>query len=252
MRALILLCAAASATASPPADPPRFEVASVKATANIQTGYGREQIIARPGSLIMHNMRLRACIKWAYDVKEYQIAAPSWMGSPGWMGSELARFEISAKATPDTPVAELKRMLQTLLAERFGMELHRQSKEMPTYAMNVVKSGSSLHPAEDQEAESTAVQPGNGPVMRMRSTTMAQFAEFLAGPLHTPVIDNTGLKGRFDLAVDMSAYKATAQDEEQYLFLKAMQDQLGLKLEKQKSQIEMLIIDHAEKMPTGN
>lgn len=248
----VLFSVAALATAASPADPPRFEVASVKLTPQsaIQTGYGNEHILARPGSLIMRNVRLRACIKWAYDVKDYQISAPSWMGSPGWLGADLARFEISAKATPETSVAELRRMLQTLLAERFKLEFHRQSKETNTFAMTVAKN-SLLHPSDDQEGESEAAPPRGGPGIILKNTTMAQFAELISGPLRVPVIDLTRIQGRFDINLDMSAY-VESRGEDPFVLIKAIQDQLGLKIEKQKIPLETLIIDRAEKLPSEN
>src|SRR5689334_24963400 len=120
MRSIVLLAFAALAYGAD-----RFDVASVKPTASIQSGFGKEQIVVQPGSVIMSNIRLRAAIKWAYDLKEYQVSAPAWMGSPGWMGSEIARFEIAAKTAPEASPADLKRMMQALLAERFKLEVHR-------------------------------------------------------------------------------------------------------------------------------
>src|SRR5947207_2069945 len=111
MRIALLSAAAAGCCF---ADSPRFEVASVKPTANVQSGFGKEQIVVQPGSVIMRNVRLRAVIKWAYDLKEYQISAPSWMGAPGWMGSEIARFEIAAKAPAGTSTPDLRLMMQAL------------------------------------------------------------------------------------------------------------------------------------------
>src|SRR3569832_2263397 len=88
--ALALFAVAASAQS--------FDVASVKLTTNIRTGYGYEKIVARPGNVAMSNVRLRAMIKWAYDVKDYQISGPSWLGLPGWLGADVARYEVQAKA----------------------------------------------------------------------------------------------------------------------------------------------------------
>lgn len=112
-----------------------FDVASVKPTADIRTGYGHEHVVARPGSLAMSNVRLRAMIKWAYDVKDYQISGPSWLHSPGWLGADVARYEVQAKAPADTQVATLRLMLQKLLAERFKLVLHRETREVPAYAL---------------------------------------------------------------------------------------------------------------------
>jgi len=116
-----------------------FDVASVKLTTSIRPGYGNEHIVARPGNLTMSNVRLRAMIKWAYDVKDYQISGPSWLGLPGWLGGDLARYEVLAKAPAETPVATLRLMLQKLLADRFKLALHRETREVPAYALTVTK-----------------------------------------------------------------------------------------------------------------
>jgi uncharacterized protein (TIGR03435 family) len=78
MRLFRLLALTSTALAQP-----AFDVASVKEVADFAPGPITEKIIANPGTLTMHGVRLRACIKWAYDVKDYQISAPTWMGAPG-------------------------------------------------------------------------------------------------------------------------------------------------------------------------
>jgi uncharacterized protein (TIGR03435 family) len=254
MRLLILLSTAALVTAAVPDDPLRFEVASVRLTPreSIRTGYGYERVVARPGSVMMHNLRRRACIKWAYDVKDYQITAPGWMGAPGWLGADLDRFEIAAKASPDTSVVDLKRMMQTLLAERFKLEFHRQPKEFGTLVMTVGKKGLSLQSSKDPEGDSLAVAPPQGSALIiLQSTTLSQLADLMSGPLRMPIIDKTGVDGRFDLRIDMAPYMASGGQDPMVL-ASALEEQLGLKLEKQKTQIEMLIIDHVEKTPTEN
>jgi uncharacterized protein (TIGR03435 family) len=250
MRILIVFAAAVVGVAAP-ADPPRFEVASVKATANIQSGYGNERVIAHPGSVTMHNMRLRALIQWACDVKDYQISAPAWMGEPGWLGSDLARFEISAKAAPNTEVAELRRMLQTMLAERFKLKLHRESKEITGFQMTVAERGFARHASDDPDGESAALAPRGKPAIILKSTTLAQFAELIAGPLRVPVVDSTGIQGRYDINIDLAPF-AGPGNEDAYTIIRAIEEQLGLKFEKRKIQLETLVIDHAEKMPTEN
>jgi hypothetical protein len=98
--ALVLFAIAASAQS--------FDVASVKLTTNIRPGYGNEHILARPGSLSMSNVRLRAMIKWAYDVKDYQVSGPSWLGPPGWLAATW-------RGTRFSP-----RLLRTLRSRPFG------------------------------------------------------------------------------------------------------------------------------------
>src|SRR5262245_27511500 len=102
-----------------------FEVASVKPAAPRTEGSRRESIEVGPGSLTLRNIRLSSCIKWAYRVFEYQIAGP------GWLTTE--RFDIVAKAEGPAEEQELRLMLRGLLAERFKLAFHRQTKEMSAY-----------------------------------------------------------------------------------------------------------------------
>ena len=88
----------------------------------------------------MRNVRLTSCIKWAYSVQDYQISGP------GWLNTE--RFDIIAKAEGPAPDNQLRSMLQALLAERFKLALHRQTKELAAYALTIGKNGHKLHPSE--------------------------------------------------------------------------------------------------------
>jgi uncharacterized protein (TIGR03435 family) len=171
--------------------------------------------------------------------------------SEGDLCRDLACFEISAKAAPDTPVAELKRMRQSLLADRFKLELHRQRREIAGFQMTVAKRGASLRAAEDPEGESTTVAPRGKPAIMLESTTVAQFAELLAGTLRVPVVEATGIQGRYDFNIDLTVYVGSG-NEDDCTVVRAIEEQLGLKLEKQEIQMEMLVIDRAEKLPTEN
>jgi uncharacterized protein (TIGR03435 family) len=251
--AVLLLLAAGVALAQNPDDRPRFVVASIKMLPAPAPGqpFGSESIVANPGSLIMRNIRLRACVKWAYGVKEYQILSPAWMGSAGWMGPDISRFEIIAKAAEDTPVSQLRLMLQSLLAERFKMAFHREMKEMPASALVVVNQAPGLRPSENQDGRSSMVP--NGAILSFQMTSLPEFAEFVSGPLGVPVLDMTELKGRFDFKIDVTSFGITVERGDQRdAFLQAMQAQLGLKLERRKAPIEMLVVDRAEKAPTEN
>ena len=234
---------------------PHFEAASVKqvpgVTANGQS-VGGETIAAVPGSLTLRRARPRSCIKWAYDLKEYQITGPAWIGISGGFGPEVARYEIFAKTAPGTPIAEMRLMLRTLLAERFGFAMHLESKEIPAFRLTMVKAGPQLHPAADMEANRTSSDRGK--YYYLFSTSMAEFAEWLSSSVGAPVLDATGMPGKFDLSLNESAYFPPGGDDNDYRFatVKAVQEQLGLKLEKRPALIEMLIVDRAEKVPVEN
>jgi uncharacterized protein (TIGR03435 family) len=243
MRLFTLLALTATALAQP-----AFDVASVKEVADFEPGPTSEKIVANPGNLAMHSIRLRACIKWAYDVRDYQISGPSWMGAPGRLGRDIARYEILAKAPADTSVAQMKVMLQKLLAERFKLVLRRETREMPVLIMTIARPDSGLKSAADQNARSRFF-PGPDNSLQFLNTTVAEFAEVIAGPLQIPILDRTGLTGRFDCTL---RNPRGPREDFSDMVTEAIRQQLGLKLEKQKAPIEMLFVDNAQQKPVEN
>jgi uncharacterized protein (TIGR03435 family) len=224
-----------------------FEVASVKPTANIDSGYGKERIVAHPGSLTMSNVRLRTCIQWAYGLRDYQIAAPDWLGAPYDYG-RVPRYEIAAKARPDTPIVDLRLMLRTLIAERFKMTTHRESRAVASWALTQDKSPHKLQSPKDPDGEFKATPSTTG--LTLQNSTLDEFSDLISGPLRMPVLNLTGLRSRFDFSLVFSDYPVPSEPD--YLFSRAIREQLGLKVAEQKAQIEMLIVDHIEKQPTAN
>ncbi len=126
-----------------------FEVASIKPAAPQEMGRMMVQMGGDPGRIDFKNVSLRDMVRQAYDVKDYQVNAPDWMSS--------VRFDVQAKYPPDTPREIRNVMLQNLLADRFGMKVHKESKELPIYSLVVGKNGPKLKKAEDKPA------PPNGP-----------------------------------------------------------------------------------------
>src|SRR5580698_962517 len=127
VRTVTTLLFASFAALAQPAQPPTFEVASVRAGQP-----GRESIETGPASLTMRNARLSACIRWAYGVQDVQVSGPAWLNDV-W-------FDIFAKSAREVKVAELRAMLQTLLSDRFKLAVHRDSKEMTALVLTVSKS----------------------------------------------------------------------------------------------------------------
>ena len=175
----------------------------------------------------------------AYALGPNQIA-----GGPAWLDSD--RFEILAKA--EQPVDNdlvLMRMLQTLLAERFQLMVHRETRTIPALVLEVAKNGPKLEKAEGKEA---STNNGRG-LIDARTITMRRFAEVLSRQMDLPVIDGTGLPGAFDLKLEWAPPNAKP-DSGPSVFA-ALQEQLGLRLESRKMPIEILVIDRAEK-PSEN
>jgi uncharacterized protein (TIGR03435 family) len=138
-------------------------------------------------------------------------------------------------------------MMQALLAERFHLAVHREMREIPVLVLTAPKPKPALHPAPD--AEGPGRPSGSGGELSVKGMSMAEFAEFLAGPLGVPVIDRTGLTGRFDFTVSA---KFAQPDDTQGAIFDTLEDQLGLKLQREKSPVEMLVVDRADQKPTEN
>jgi uncharacterized protein (TIGR03435 family) len=258
---IFTLCAAFGQAPAAPA----FDVASVKKSdlsgmmgEGKGEARGKASLGTTPGTLNIRNMSLHSCVEWAYHLKDYQVTGP------GWIDNE--RFDIVGKAADPVRDDELRKMLQTLLADRFKLVFHRETRELPVYALTVGKEGSKMKQSEG-EGESNLKPKGARPVITADHTSMTQLAELLSQPLRRPVIDMTGLKGGFDFTIDLEKYVDVSQIKRgageghgegdmqttiETAVVMALREQLGLKLESKKSPIDMIIVDKAEKVPTEN
>jgi uncharacterized protein (TIGR03435 family) len=197
-----------------------------------------------PGTLRMRDVTVATCIKWAYGVQDSQILGPSWLQDD--------HFDITAKAEGPAGDKEMKLMMRGLLAERFKLVFHRQEKELKSFAMTVAKGGAKLKVAEG-EGKSVMQNSANGTVAK--STTMQEFGDMLSGPLQTPVVDKTGLPGRYDFTLDFTNYlpedMKTMRPDAVTVIMSALQGELGLKLEGRKEMVEVMVVDRVER-PSEN
>jgi uncharacterized protein (TIGR03435 family) len=186
---------------------------------------------------------LRSLIAYAYDVKDYQIS-----GTPSWAGSLL--YTINAEAPGDAaPTQEEARpMLQALLADRFQLKLHRETKELPVYHLIQAKKTSKFTPAGPDETFSWNLTPGQG-TLRSKATkeSIGDFVQLTGVSADRPLIDKTGLTGYIDYDILISQPEGRSQDDVNRAILDAIKDQLGMKLEPAKDPIEMLVVDRVEK-----
>ncbi len=237
---------------------PGFEVATIK-PANPDTP-GQSILVGRGGGNLFTttNTTLADLIIFAYGVHPKQLT-----GAPGWV--EADKYDLSAK--PDQPgvpnAMQLRTMVQKLLAERFGLALHRDKKELSAYTITVAKSGHKLNKSDSQGNLPGFGGRGPGSII-VRNTTLREFADFLqARLLDRPVVDETGLDGRFDFTLKWAPDAAqlaqlppgvprppTADDGTPDIF-GAFPQQLGLKIESVKAPVEVLVIDKVAK-PTDN
>jgi uncharacterized protein (TIGR03435 family) len=219
-----------------------FEVASVKPN---KSGDGGMNINTSKGMWRASNIS----VEWL-KVNTYEILPQQIVGAPGWTGSE--RFDIEGKFDPDESIPGPERSrqyqlrLQALLSTRFQLQMHRETKEWQSYVLVAGKRGPKLKPSE---GDGGSMRSTNGH-MECQGTTMENLAGNLALRLGRPVVDQTGLAGKFDFTLD---YEEEGQATEGYApsLVTAVQDQLGLKLESKSAPVEMLVVDHVER-PSGN
>ena len=255
--------------------PLTFEVASIKPSAPDARG---TMFQMQPGGGVrISGATLRTLITFAYDVRDFQVS-----GGPGWINSD--RFDIVAHAErssasqnpPANPLQmsdeqrksgmeQTRERLRSLLAERFQLAVHRDNKEQTVYALVVAKNGPKLPAAKD----------GSGPGrMRMgrgqfdgQGVEMQMLATVLSNEVGRPVIDRTGLKGKFDVKLEFTPEPGQGfgplgppppgveapppPDPNGPSIFTALQEQLGLRLESQKGPAETLVIDRVER-PSEN
>jgi uncharacterized protein (TIGR03435 family) len=264
-------------------DTVRFDVASIKpatdASGKVRVG---DQIWTsagasfRPGGAFEAvNATLGSIIRLAYGLREFQT-----VGAPVWVDTD--RFDIQARGPQGAAESEGPRRLQSLLAARFALKVHRETRDRPIYALVLARANGSIGPrlrqsdgppapAASRAANGACTPPGPpGPIsMRLCGVTMAQLVDTFL-PMYTGrrVVDRTGLAGGFDLAISFDSrqmvagvgpgggFPASPQAAEPpapdvVSIFTALEEQLGLKLQAQTGPDEVLVIDHVER-PTPN
>lgn len=228
--------------------PPVFDVASVKPFRGGGGGrsgatglsspravggglrFGPGRVASAPAGVTARKMILEA-----FHLTQYQLS-----GGPGWLDS--VRFDLEAKAERANE-NQLRQMLQTLLADRFNLVVHHETKDVPVLALMVAKNGPKFHEWKAGDPMPEFGSGGHANSFRDRGTMQRLVDVLSSGPdVDRPVLDKTGLKGVYVFYVEW--------DEDQD-FLPAMQQQLGLKLEPQRSPVDHLVIDHIDK-PEAN
>ena len=260
------------------AQTPQFEVASIKPASPDARGMF---ITPGPGGGVrISNMTLKEMIVLAYRVQPFQIS-----GGPPWLDS--LRYDVVAKPETKPKQDEIPLMLQALLAERFQLTIHRETKELPMFALVLARKDGKLGPklvphegecpAPDPNKPPAPPEPGKPPklgcggmMMGPRGLTavgmpVASLVPMLSRILGTTVVDKTGLTEKFDISAEWAPDEnqaaallppgapppSPAADNGGPSVFTALQEQLGLKLESQKGPVEILVIDRVEK-PSEN
>jgi uncharacterized protein (TIGR03435 family) len=229
---------------------PRFDVALVK----VNHAGGRTTRRIEPQSVTYLNITLGEFIQMAYDVKRYQIDGPDWITN---VGSD-ARYDIVAKSAAPASERQLQAMLAPLLAERFHLAVHRDTRVVPIYALVVGKNGPKLTPSAGDGEPNVSPNPAGG--FRYRNYPMGALVAMLSVLRTTgrPILDRTGLTGPFDFTANLQDLPAgtniddlkRATFESESTVFTALEEQLGLKLNPDRASIEMLVVDRADRVPT--
>lgn len=226
-----------------------------------------------PTRFSTQNLNLENLVTLAYGIEHYQLSGPDWLSQE--------RFDIVAKVPEGATREQLWLMLRNLLEERFKLAAHHEQKEIQTYELTAGKNGPKLRESRDKpepdaagprassgpslDADGFPVLPGRGSGMaatngrarrRFVRASMEDLARALSGQLGRPVTDATGLKGKYDFTLSwvMQPLRANGDDAGNTGpdLIGAVQEQLGLRLEAKKGTVDMLVIDHIEKVPTEN
>jgi len=240
--------------------PPTFEVVSIKPLEHFVSPQGRPPSDA--GRVSYSSIVLWALIMRAYDVKKYQLDTPAWMDSQ--------YYDVMAKIPDGASQTQVPAMLQTMLADRFGLKVHWESQVQPVYALVVSKGGPKL-----KKSDSDALGPDAKPAGRttsfsttghfeFRRTNMDQFAQALSANVGKPVINMTDVEGIYDIVMDLNpadvemfksftlSSDVTISENQNAGSVFTVLQGLGLKLESRKAPIQHLIVDSALKVPTEN
>jgi uncharacterized protein (TIGR03435 family) len=241
---------------------PQFEVASVK-----RADQCRFNTSIDPGSVALLGVPLKPVLMEAFKVRTDQIEGPSWL--------ETECFDISAKLPEGATRDQLPAMLQALLAERFKLVAHKEDRPRSGYALVVDKGGPKC---KEDDPNTNFMGPGHAGQMFIGRAghgalkgvmTMATLAANLSRQGYGPVEDLTGLTGKYDIeltwtpatALEPAAGDATASaaappdtgiPAPQPNLFTALRESLGLKLERRNQQVQFVVIDHIERIPTGN
>lgn len=242
-----------------PQIPLRFDVAAIHLHESVPHDHVSISSSRRNGELRATNVSLSTLIWWSFEIPESRI-----LGAPGWTSTK--RFDIEATAdpsvdaqlealTPDAGRRQKEEMVQALLADRFRLVTHTETRELPIYNLVVTKIGKKLGPIQES---GTSINLGRGHLEVEGSNSVSLLAEQLSKVVGRDVVDNTGIAGRYDLKLqwtpddsEASAPGGSADDASGPSIFTALEEQLGLELKSAKGPVPVLVIDHVE-IPSAN
>lgn len=220
-----------------------FDVVSIRPAATGEPREAFESLCAGGGRYISRQAPLLWEIKWAYGINDYQMD-PHW---PAWLNAH-GTYDIEAVAERPVDETQCRRMVQALFEDRFKLKMHSETKTQTAYALVIARNGPRLGSSGNVKING-AIKQSADEREAPKGWTMARLANYLASirTISRPVVDRTGLAGNYGFTLDYSV----ADNDDRLDVFRALQSQLGLKLETVKAPIEMFVVDHVEK-PSGN
>ena len=274
---LAIICRTAIAQTQPTF--PSFEVASIK----LSQQYGPGSIVGftggpdttSPTRWQARNMPLPGLVKYAFDFKTYsQLSYPPWMDDQ--------RFDITANVAAGATKQDLRIMLQNFIIDRFQIKFHVEKRVLPSYILSIAKGGPKFtksverqSPVDDstqkpRDVQSVRTDQDGFPILshtmslawnrgkaRWHSpeATIDSLATMLANQLHQPVMDSTGLKDKYDMTLSWVAENNSKPDDSGNIgppLFEALPKQLGLRLERSKTPVDVMVIEYSRKAPLEN
>jgi uncharacterized protein (TIGR03435 family) len=230
---------------------PSFDVTSVKPSRHEVGPDYNNQLTYSPNGITARNVTLKRLVAEAYHLQLNQVLGPGWLSQN--------EFDVDARTAEVATREKMALMLQSLLAERFHLATHSETREMRVCDLVIGKSGPKIHSMKD--GETAGVQAGfhfHGDLRQFADLLAVQLSipapdnpnePVRASPSQTPVLDKTGLAGIFDFNVDIHPELGTDMFTS---WQRALQDQLGLSIEGRKGNVAVVVVDGAEKIPTEN
>jgi uncharacterized protein (TIGR03435 family) len=225
-----------------------FEVPAIK----LSDASSRIGIRRLPGGrFVTSNTSLRLLITWTYDIGDERL-----VGAPAWLDS--ARFDVAAKAPNENPTGDdLRSMMKSLLADRFKLRVHAETRDLPMYTLSVDKNGPKVHTRDAPLAinHDPFEMTGSGR-LKGTSVTATMLAKVLTNQLGHFVRDNTGFTGVFDFTLEWRPDSAEPGEgpeaDARASIFTAIREQLGFRLTSGRAAVEVIAIDHVEARPTDN
>jgi uncharacterized protein (TIGR03435 family) len=224
-----------------------FEVASIKAAAPPSPNDRSPE--RNPERVTYRYASVKNLLMTAYGLRLHQVFGPPWIDSE--------RYDIVAKVPAGATKEQVTVMLQNLLADRFKLSVHRETKQLPLYELVVGNNGSNMRDSDPNAPAGHSTRfVGRNNVFKSSKASMAEVIQVMNAFLDRPVVDKTGLAGTYDVKLtytpDTPGNRRTEPDPNDISIYTAIQEQLGLRLEAKTGPVDVLVVDQGNKTPTEN